>query len=59
MGHVEAILGHSCGKGQDLRPWQPGGAGEQGVEEVLGEGRGVQGGRGVPGKESPGNRRGY
>lgn len=36
MGHVEAILGHSCCEGQDLGPWQPGGAGEQGVEEVLG-----------------------
>lgn len=46
MGHVEAILGHSCCKGQDLGPWQPGGAGEQGVEEVLGGGRGVLGGRG-------------
>jgi hypothetical protein len=46
MGHVEAILGHSCCEGQDLGPGQPEGAGEQGVEEVLGGGGGVLGGGG-------------
>ena len=46
MGHVEAILGHSCCEGEDLGPWQPGGAGEQGVEEVRGGGRRVLGGEG-------------
>lgn len=50
MGHVEAILGHSCCEGQDLVPWQPGGAGEQGVEEVLGGGGGVLGEGGFLGR---------
>lgn len=50
MGHVEAILGHSSCEGQDLGPWQPGGAGEQGVEEALGEGGGVLGEGGFLGR---------
>lgn len=52
MGHVEAILGHSCCEGQDLGPGQPEGAGEQGVEEVLGEGGGVLGGGGFLGRRT-------
>lgn len=50
MGHVEAILGHSCCEGQDLGPGQPEGAGEQGVEEVLGVGGGVLGEGGFLGR---------
>lgn len=50
MGHVEAILGHSCCEGQDLGPGQPEGAGEQGVEEVLGGGGGVLGEGGFLGR---------
>lgn len=50
MGHIEAILGHSCCEGQDLGPWQSEEAGEQGVEELLGGGGGVLGGGGFLGR---------